>query len=64
MTENETKICQAYAKSIGTTFKTMKENFEIAVLKEAVSHFQGKRSNADEINFIASQITTEEMSEE
>lgn len=61
MTDNETKLCRAYAKTMGKTFKGMKAEFESAVLKEAMAHYTKKNANVD---LLSSSLTAEEVGAE
>lgn len=61
MNENEMKLCKAYAKTMGKTFKSIKAEFEQAFLKEAMSHYQKRNANAD---LLASSLTADEVGSE
>jgi len=63
-TENELKLIKSYAKSMGKTWKQMRDEYESAVLNEAIRHRHGKLTQADVVESLASQITDDEMSAE
>jgi hypothetical protein len=63
-TENELKLIKSYAKSMGKTWKMMRAEYESAVLAEAIRHRQGKLTQADVVDSLASQLTDEDMSAE
>lgn len=61
MTDNETKLCKAYAKTMGKTFKAMKADFEQAVLKEAMAYYTKKNIDA---YALASSLSEDEIGDE